>query len=626
MNIEEFCKKYNFGKVYNISKLSGGLMHKMFKVETEKGIYCIKILNPEVMSRKDAYNNFVISESISNLAKNSGISVSSALSVNGNYLTEFCGKYYMVFNYVDGKVLKDDEITVEHCKRIGEVLYKIHSLNYENLNLLRNKPELTKINGWREYIKNSNFDKMPYKELYLKNYEKYDSLMERIIERYNSLDNNLTICHRDMDPKNVMWKNGNPIVIDWECAGFSNPYIELLEDALCWSGFLSDNFDKDKFSTVFKEYLKDSNEYDIDWFLIINCNLYGRFAWLKYNLDRSLGIITTDNDEISLAEKEVSKTINEINRYINLISTMLDIINNIVIKKQTRNDVIDKISKTNLLLENKKFNKINNGFTNESYDFDKYIVKICNNANNEVRFQNEIKFYEMNNNNPNIPKLYFYDVSKKIVPYYYEIIEKVPGNTLYEVWYKFDDKKRKDVIKLIIDVLRSFHKIKMEDNNFLEFIKNSLNGLIAKCKINDANFLKLLELCNTYFKDNDYRMIHGDLHFDNFLYDGNKLYLIDFETSKSSPIDYDFRIFNRYSEQPYRWASEKTDMLTVPSDYKKFMDLIIENYQELKNIKYLNERLSVYDIIELLETYYNTNNSYYLKIAKEQTKKLIKEY
>ena len=304
---------------------------------------------------------------------------------------------------------------------------------------------------------------------------------------------------------------------------------------------------------------------------------------------------------------------------------MLDIINNIV-KKQTRNDIIDKISKTNLLLENKKFNKINNGFTNESYDFGKYIVKICNNVNNEVRFQNEIKFYEMNNNNPNIPKLYFYDVSKKIVPYYYEIIEKVPGNTLYEVWYKFDDKKRKDVIKLIIDVLRSFHKIKMEDNNFLEFIKNSLNDLIAKCKINDANFLKLLELCNTYFKYNDYRIIHGDLHFDNFLYDGNKLYLIDFETSKSSPIDYDFRIFNRYSEQPYRWASEKTDMLTVPSDYKKIMDLIIENYQELKNIKYLNERLSVYDIIELLETYYNTNNSYYLKIAKEQTKKLIKEY
>ena len=38
--------------------------------------------------------------------------------------------------------------------------------------------------------------------------------------------------------------------------------------------------------------------------------------------------------------------------------------------------------------------------------------------------------------------------------------------------------------------------------NKISIIKNSLNGLIAKCKINDANFLKLLELCNTYFKNN----------------------------------------------------------------------------------------------------------------------------
>ena len=47
MNIEKFCEKYNFGNILNISKLSGGLMHKMFKVETDKGIYCVKVLNPD---------------------------------------------------------------------------------------------------------------------------------------------------------------------------------------------------------------------------------------------------------------------------------------------------------------------------------------------------------------------------------------------------------------------------------------------------------------------------------------------------------------------------------------------------------------------------------------------------
>ena len=32
----------------------------------------------------------------------------------------------MVFEYVEGKTLKDDEITVEHCKKIGNVLAHIH--------------------------------------------------------------------------------------------------------------------------------------------------------------------------------------------------------------------------------------------------------------------------------------------------------------------------------------------------------------------------------------------------------------------------------------------------------------------------------------------------------------------
>lgn len=86
MNIEKFCEKYNFGHVISISKITGGLMHKMFRVETDKGVYCVKVLNPEVMSRETAYNNFVTSEKVSNLAKANGIPVSSALDIDGDYL------------------------------------------------------------------------------------------------------------------------------------------------------------------------------------------------------------------------------------------------------------------------------------------------------------------------------------------------------------------------------------------------------------------------------------------------------------------------------------------------------------------------------------------------------------
>ena len=82
MNIEDFCAKYNLGTVIDIEKLSGGLMHRMFKVKTTTATYAIKVLNSEVMNREEAYNNFIVSEKISNLANENNIPVSSANSIS----------------------------------------------------------------------------------------------------------------------------------------------------------------------------------------------------------------------------------------------------------------------------------------------------------------------------------------------------------------------------------------------------------------------------------------------------------------------------------------------------------------------------------------------------------------
>ena len=119
MDFNNLIKKLDLGSFINSTKLIGGLMHQMFKVETTKGIYAIKVLNKEVMARSDAYNNFVISETISNLAKENNIPVSNALKINGDFIIKYENNYYMVFDFLEGKVLNDDEITLEHCKQIG---------------------------------------------------------------------------------------------------------------------------------------------------------------------------------------------------------------------------------------------------------------------------------------------------------------------------------------------------------------------------------------------------------------------------------------------------------------------------------------------------------------------------
>ena len=623
MNIEKFCERYDLGKIQNISRLFGGLMHKIFKVETDKGIYCIKVLNSEVMARKEAFNNFVVSESIANLAKQNGIPASSALNMEGNYLTKLDDIYYMVFDFVDGKILKDENITIEHCKKIGNILAHIHSLDYKEIGLKPNVVKYKRLYNWESYIDNPNFDKMSYKNVYLKNYKKYNSILKRANERFNESNKNQAICHSDMDPKNVIWNKDNPIIIDWECAGLANPEKELLEDALCWSGFLSNNFSEEKFMAMFKEYSKYRSIDNIEWFDIICGNLVGRFDWLKYNLERSLGIIANDEEEIKLAENEVIKTIDEINRYLDLIGDMYDIIIKLTTKKTENYDsVVQKIIDNNVILKDKQFELITAGFTNTIYSVDNYIVRICTDSKNEERFENEVNFYKENKNNNGIPKLYVSDTKKSVVPYYYEILEKVSGKTLYELWYRLSDSERIKIVIQIIDILKPFHSKEVKGYDFLEMLKTKILYLKDKCNLDNELFNDLINMCYKYFKKNTFGLIHGDLHFDNFMYDGTNLHLLDFERCMVAPIDYDFRIFSKYNSQPYLWASAKTDMLTVESDYQDLMSIFLENYKELNEIPYINERLDFYSIIESLENYKNTKNKERLDEVKEKIMKL----
>ena len=431
MNLDAFCIKYNLGNVKDIEKITGGLMHKMYKVTTDKGTYAIKVLNKEIMKRHDAMNNFIVSEKISNYAKENGLPISNALNINNNFINKFEDNYYMVFDFIDGKTLSDDEITIEHCKKIGDILGELHSLDYTKLGLDTTIKEDKFYVDWNSYITNENFNKMTYKDEYLNNYMRYYSLLDRVVERKNSTAKNIALCHKDMDPKNVMWQGNDPILIDFESANLGNPISELIEVALDWSGFLSNNFDENKFKAVIESYIKHK-KIEHNRYSSICGNLINRFGWLDYNLKRSLGIISCCKEDKKLAEKEVLKTMDEINRYLYLVGPMYDILCELTKKELHQNNgLIEKLIENNDLLKGKKYKQINSGFTNTIYEVDNYIIRICTLEGNETRFKNEIDFYTKNNDNPGIPTMHFADTSKSIIPYYYEIIEKVDGLYLY---------------------------------------------------------------------------------------------------------------------------------------------------------------------------------------------------
>lgn len=96
-------------------------------------------------------------------------------------------------------------------------------------------------------------------------------------------------------------------------------------------------------------------------------------------------------------------------------------------------EVISKIIEVNnkLFGNNPTTERINVGFTNTIYNINNsFIVKICTDISNEENFKKEIDFYKANEKNNLIPKLYYSNIEKLEVPYYYEILENILSNIL----------------------------------------------------------------------------------------------------------------------------------------------------------------------------------------------------
>lgn len=327
--IERLILENNLGnKINNIDKVTGGLSHRMYKVETDKGIYAVKELNSGVMKREKAYSNFVFSEKVTDIVKENGISAIGALKLNNDIMLKIDDSYFMVFEWLEGRILTAEEITEKHCEIIGKMLAKIHNIDFSKIEDNERKNIETEYFDWNKYIPFAEEQNKPYIKELKENVELLYELNKNSVEALEYAKNNLVISHTDLDRKNVMWQDEKAFIIDWEASGYINPTIELIQVAWYWSGGDIENIDYNKFEKVinsYKQNYKGNIDKNID--ILINADIYGGLAWIEYNLKRSLSIGNNyDNEEIKLAENEVVQSLKEIKYNVSQFEKMIEIL------------------------------------------------------------------------------------------------------------------------------------------------------------------------------------------------------------------------------------------------------------------------------------------------------------
>lgn len=312
MSIDKVTETLGLGVAIEEPKeVKGGLLHKMYRVATVEGVFAVKALNPEIMKRPSALRNTINSEKAA-AAFSSIIPAVASCSIQGRQIHEIDGRYYMIFKWVEGRSVFPPDIKKEHCKIIGDILGKMHRFPL-SLAEIQDREDACPMYEWDKYLQTAK-EREVREEDWVLTFER--SIKDIIAwnkaacDAQEELVENMVISHRDLDPKNVLWDGLTPFVIDWEAAGYVNPYQELLEVINYWADDGNGSLNNEYYDVIIKAYERHMSLEDVRWEKVFAGSYAGMLGWLAYNIRRALGIEAADEEEVRLGKEQVKETIN----------------------------------------------------------------------------------------------------------------------------------------------------------------------------------------------------------------------------------------------------------------------------------------------------------------------------
>ncbi|GCF09387.1 phosphotransferase [Dictyobacter arantiisoli] len=286
--------------------VSGGLLHRMWKITTSRGRFAVKELHAEIMRKPGIQDAYRLSEQIAAALAAEGIPAVAALpDKQGDVLYSLDQLSLLVYPWVDGVTLPVSSIDPERARQMGIILARIHALHldissfeplewghfndedWDALTFQASELELP----WTYRVRSA----LPHLLQWTRNYEQAGlSLGQRVV-----------VSHRDLDQKNVLWQDATtPWLIDWEAAGLINPTMELMSVALYWSGIVAGTPDETAFSAVLDDYVEAGGVIEDAGQDAVYGFMGTWLGWLLFNMRRSLGesVVSVEEQELGIRE------------------------------------------------------------------------------------------------------------------------------------------------------------------------------------------------------------------------------------------------------------------------------------------------------------------------------------
>lgn len=304
MSLRALVKHLSLGSLVEPPlELKGGALHRTWRVATASGDYAIKCLNPYVTAKENFKINYEISEKIAYELSKSQVPAVTALSFHGERIIEYNNEFFIVYPFINGRIVDDQELTVNHAHCVGLLYSMIHCARIKPVGTETSHLDVFTSEHWKRLIsqsKNANLTKL------LPNILNWNDLYQSTICQ---LLKESVVTHRDMHGQNILWSGSDPNIIDWESAGLMNPMLEIIGYGLEWSGIiLEQKVNINFFESLIKSYIKNQG---VKWTTTVKQGFIGWLghcvlAWTEFNLRRMLGEITSDQQEINKGSEVIN--------------------------------------------------------------------------------------------------------------------------------------------------------------------------------------------------------------------------------------------------------------------------------------------------------------------------------
>jgi len=314
--LAQICAAYKLGApLAGARTVRGGLLHRMWRVTTTKGDFAVKELNPDIMRKSGARDEYRRSERIAAAMAAAGVPAVTARRAHGDSVWDLDGATVMVFDWVDGETMPWGAVSPEQGERVGAMLGRIHTCHPDAPGLSAPEWSMFEDTHWNLLVDQAMEQEAPWASALSVALPDLAAWSASYRAASAKLTRTLVVSHCDLDQKNVLWRDAvTPAIVDWEAAGLTNPALELAGAALDWSGQPAGPPLEATFVAVLEGYRRAGG---------VACDagrdaLHGVMGnwlnWLEFNTRRALGATAEGSDERALGVRETVRTLDILRR------------------------------------------------------------------------------------------------------------------------------------------------------------------------------------------------------------------------------------------------------------------------------------------------------------------------